>query len=70
MRVNKDVHVAAKVAADEQTLVRIAWDAEAESRLDALDLAAERHEEGWPVVTLDEQNRVVLHHPDGSIEQR
>jgi len=59
-----------RVTADEQALVRMAWDEEAEARLDALDLAAERLEAGWPVVTLDEHDRVVLHHPDGSVEHR
>jgi len=58
------------ISADEQALVRLAWDEEAEARLDALDLTAERHEDGWPVVTLDDQDRVVLHHPDGTVEQR
>ena len=76
-RVHKDVHAAAKVAAGltgrtvaEQALVRTAWDTEMEEHLDALDLAAEHHAEGWPIVTLDEQDRVVLHHPDGRVELR
>lgn len=55
---------------DEQALVRTAWDEEVEERLEALDLAAERREAGWPTVMLDEQDRVVLHHPDGRIELR
>jgi len=56
--------------ADEQALVRAAWDEEMESRLTKLDLAAERHAGGWPVVTLDDEDLVVLHHPDGRVEER
>lgn len=55
---------------DAQALVRTAWDEEVEERLEALDLAAERRATGWPTVLLDEQDRVVLHHPDGRIELR
>ena len=58
------------LSGDEQALVRTAWDAEAEERLDSLDLAAEQRAAGWPTVTLDEHDRVVLHHPDGRVEQR
>lgn len=58
------------LAADEQALIRTAWDAEAEERRADLDLAAERHAAGWPVVTLDDDGRVVRRHPDGTVEQR
>jgi hypothetical protein len=58
------------LTADEQALARTAWDTEIEEHLDALDLAAEHHAQGWPIVTLDEQDRVVVHHPDGRIELR
>jgi hypothetical protein len=58
------------LSGDEQALVRRAWDEESEERLDALDLAAERRAGGWATVTLDDQDRVVLHHPDGRVEQR
>jgi len=41
-RVHNDLHVTAKVAADDQALSRMSWHDEAEARLDALGLAAER----------------------------
>jgi hypothetical protein len=56
------------LAGDEQALVRTAWDEEAEERLRSLDLAAERHAAGLPIIILDEDGQVVRHHADGSRE--
>lgn len=58
------------LAGDEQALVRTAWDDEAEERLASLDLAAERHAAGFPIIILDEDGQVVAHHADGRREGR
>jgi hypothetical protein len=55
--------------ADEQALVRTAWDAEMDHRLASSNLAADRHAAGQPVITLDEDGNVVRHMPDGTVEQ-
>lgn len=57
------------LAADEQALVRAAWDQEMEQRLVESDIAADKHAAGQPVITLDADGNVVRHMPDGTIER-
>lgn len=55
--------------ADEQALVRTAWDEEMDQRLASSNLAADKHAAGQPVITLDEDGNVVRHMPDGTVER-
>lgn len=54
---------------DEQALVRTAWDEEMDERLAAADITAVKHAAGQPVITLDEDDNVIRHMPDGTIER-
>lgn len=55
--------------ADEQALVRAAWDEEMDERLASTDVAADKHAAGQPVITLDEDGHVVRRLPDGTVER-
>lgn len=56
------------LSADEQALVRTAWDEEMDERLATSDIPSDKHAAGQPVITLDEAGNVVRHLPDGSVE--
>lgn len=57
-----------QLSADEQALVRTAWDEQMDQRLATSDVAADKHAAGQPVITLDDDGNVVRHLPDGTIE--
>lgn len=63
-----DGQVYDRLPADEQALVRTAWDEQMDQRLAATDLVADKHAAGQPVITLDERGNVVRHLPDGTVE--
>lgn len=55
--------------ADEQALVRTAWDEEMDERLASTRIAADKRAAGQPVITLDDDGNVVRHMPDGTVDQ-
>ncbi len=58
-----------RLPADEQALVRTAWDEEMDERLAASDVAADKHAAGQPVIVLGRDGKVVRHLPEGTVEQ-
>jgi len=58
-----------RLSADEQALVRRAWDEEMDERVAAADVAADKRAAGQPVITLDDDGHVVRHLPDGTVER-
>jgi hypothetical protein len=57
-----------RLPADEQALVRTAWDEEMDEHLVSTDIAADKRAAGQPIITLDENGDVVRHLPDGTVE--
>ena len=58
-----------RLPADEQALVRTAWDEEMDASLASTDIAADKRAAGQPVITHEQDGNVARHPPDGTVEQ-
>ena len=57
-----------ELTADEQAVVRTAWQDRIDDLVAEVDVGAKRLSEGQTYLALSEDDAVVRHHPDGTIE--
>lgn len=57
-----------QLTADEQAVVRTAWQERIDDLLERVDVGQQRLNDGKTYLALDDEGAVVRHHPDGTFE--